>query len=182
MTTLHIPLKNNEEFKKDLLSSRELNDISMQMFRVIAISEMVFSATSVFADNIKGMLDGSIVPGFELIKNSDCSQLCKLVKGFDYEHGFQNREVLRLELQGNNYIKNMMTMLWRAVSKGDDENHPFERYVFGEISENYRRVYNKSEKNLYDKYQLICDALSGMTERHLINKHDEYKALENVAS
>lgn len=174
--------KKNEEFKKDLLSSRELNDISMQMFRVTAISEMVLSATTIFVDNIEGMLDGSIDPGFELIKNSNCAQLCSSVKKFDYAHGFQNREVLRLELQGNNYIKNMMAMLWRAVSRGDDENYPFERYVFGEISENYRRVYNSSGKSLYDKYQLICDTLSGMTESHLVNKHDEYKALENVTS
>ena len=172
----------NMEFKKGSLSSRELNDISMQMFRVKAISKMVISGTFVFVDNIEKMLDGSITEGFELIKNSDCSNLCQSVKGFDYRHGFQNREVLRLELQGSNYIKSMMTMLWRAVSRNDDDNYPFERYVFGEISGNYRRVYDGSSKGQYEKCQLVCDALSGMTESYLISKHDEYKALENVIS
>ena len=172
----------NAEFKKESLSSRELNDISMQMFRVKAISEMVLSATSVFVEHINDILDGTIDSGFELIKNSECAQLCKSVKLFDCAHGFQNREVLRLELQGSNYIKSMMTMLWRAVSKGDDENYPFERYVYGDISENYRRVYDSSNKGLYNKCQLVCDALSGMTENYLISKHDEYKALGNAIS
>ncbi len=174
--------KKNKEFKKESLSSKELNDISMQMFRVKAISEMIVSATSVFVNNVEFMISESIHPGFELIKNSNCAQLCKALKGFDFDNGFQNREVLRLELQGNNYIKSMMTMLWRAVSKGDDESFPYERYIFGEISENYRRVYNSSDKGLYAKCQLVCDALSGMTESYLICKHDEYRALEDVIS
>lgn len=172
----------NIEFKKGSLSSRELNDISMQMFRVKAISEMIMSATSVFSENIERMLDESIGSGFELMENSDCSNLCTSVKKFDVMHGFRNKDVLRLELQGNNYIKNMMTILWEAVSIGDDENHPFERYVFGEISENYRRIYDKGNKGDHEKCQLICDALSGMTESYLISKHDEYKALKNVIS
>ena len=103
--------KKNTEFKKESLSSRELNDISMQMFRVKAISEMVKSATDVFVSNISAMMDKTIEPGFELIKNSNCAQLCSAAKSFDYKHGFQHKEVLKLELQGNNYIKNVMTML-----------------------------------------------------------------------
>jgi dGTPase len=47
----------NKAFKKESLSSRELNDISMQMFRVKAIAEMVTAATDVFVANIKSMMD-----------------------------------------------------------------------------------------------------------------------------
>ena len=169
----------NEEFKRDSLSSRELNDISMQMFRVKAISVMVEAATNVFVANVGKMMDGSIPAGFELISNSECAQLCRAAKQFAIRHGFQHKEVLKLELQGNNYIKSMMTMLWAAVSGDGDSNSPFERYAFGEISENYRRVYLDSGKSLYAKRQLLCDAVSGMTESHLIKKHDELKSLEN---
>lgn len=172
----------NKEFKKLGLSSRELNDISMQMFRVKAISEMVNCATETFVSNIKLIMSGKIEKGFELIKNSDCALLCKEIKAFDYNHGFKNRAVLKLELQGNNYIKNMMSILWRAVSDDDLGDHPFERYVFGEISENYRRIYSESSKSRYDRCQLVCDALSGMTESYLIKKHDEYRLLENAFS
>lgn len=166
----------NREFKKERLSSRELNDISMQMFRVKAISEMVVGATSVFVENVGKMLDGSIQPGFELIKSSSCGPLCKAVKKFDFDHGFQHKDVLRLELQGNNYIKGMMGVLWDAVNGGDGD--PFEKYVYGSISENYRRVFEGSDRGLYAQCQLVCDAVSGMTESYLVKMYDEYRSLD----
>jgi dGTPase len=168
----------NKEFKNEGLSSRELNDISMQFFRVKAIAEMIKTATQVFVENVPSMLDGSLSEGFELIKNSESALLCKTTKNFDYHHGFQNKEVLRLELEGNNYIKRTMDMLWTAISNKEDERGPFEKYAFGQVSENYRRVYEASEKHAYNKYQLLCDAVSGMTELYLIKVHDELSALK----
>jgi dGTPase len=181
-TVVKVSRKKNEEFKQNSLSSRELNDISMQMFRVCSIKEMVLSATEAFVNNIDNMLDGSIGEGFELIENSESCSLCEATKEFDVIYGFKHRDVLRLELEGSNYIKSMMTMLWRAVNAGDNKALPFERYVFKDISENYRRIYESSPKNQYAKCQLICDVVSGMTEKFLIKKHNEYKSLENVVS
>jgi dGTPase len=170
--------KKNLEFRDESLSSRELNDISMQMFRVLAISEMIPCATQVFVDNVGKMMTGSLEPGFELIKSSPCGPLCKATKAFDYRHGFRHREVLALELKGNNYIKSMMTMLSSAINQGDNPKAPFERYIFGEISENYRRVFQATDKKQSAKFQLLCDAISGMTENHLVQKHDEFRALQ----
>lgn len=180
---IKVSRRKNNEFKKESLSSHELDDLSMQMFRVKAITEMVQAATLAFVDNVGSMMDGTIEPGFELIKKSKCAQLCKAAKDFDYRYGFQHKDVLKLELQGNNYIKNMMTMLWKGISTdGYHDNNPFERFAFEEISENYRRVFQDSYKTDYCKHQLLCDAISGMTEKHLIKKHDELKTLENAKS
>ncbi len=169
----------NAEFKKYRLSSRELNDISMQMFRVKAIKEMVDAAVVVFTANVEKFMSGTIPEGFELIRNSSCAHLCTAAKRFDFQHGFQHRDVLRLELEGSNYIKNMMTMLWSAIDTGGKTDSPFERYMFGEISENYRRVYQDSTKTPYAQRQLLCDAVAGMTENYLIKKHNEFKSLKN---
>ena len=171
----------NTEFKTANLSSRELNDISMQMFRVVAIKEMVEAASTVFVENIGKIMDGSIKPGFELIKESHCDQLCKAVKEFDYRYGFQHKDVLRLELQGNNYIKDTMTMLWQGISQNGNSDHPFERYVFGGISENYRRVYEATSKSNYNKCQLLCDMISGMTETYLVKTYGELWSLKNAS-
>ncbi len=73
-------------------------------------------------------------------------------------------------------------MLWKAISNNHDSEKPFERYAYGGISENYRRVYEKSDKSTYAKCQLLCDTLSGMTEKYLIKKHDNLKSLENDSS
>ena len=170
----------NREFREGLLSSSELNDISMQMFRVIAISVMIDSATDTFVENISHIMNEEIEGGFELIKNSDCSKLCAATKKFDNEYGFQHKDVLKLELQGNNYIKSLMSMLWGAIKNDESSRTPFERYAFGQISENYRRIYENSDKTIDDKLHLLCDFVSGMTESFLIKTHDELKALENV--
>lgn len=178
--------KENAKFKEltlgkhTKLSSRELNDLSMQMFRVKAISEMIVAATDVFVGNVDAIMRGTQPKGFELIKNSKSASLCSATKDFDRRHGFQHRDVLRLELQGSNYIKSMMTMLWQGIENGDDSKHPFARYVYGSISENYRRIYEETDKSPYHKRQLLCDAVSGMTESYLIKRHDEFKSLYNA--
>lgn len=172
-------VQKNQEFKKASLSSRELNEVSMQMFRVAAIAEMVVSATEVFVQHVTAMLDGSIDDGFELIKKSSSAVLCSVLKQFDRRYGFQHRDVLKLELQGNNYIKGLMSMLWGAIMESGEDAPPFERYVYGEISENYRRVFEQTERTDNDKRRLLCDAVSGMTENYLIRKHDELQMLED---
>ncbi|MDP2283770.1 MAG: dNTP triphosphohydrolase [Pseudohongiella sp.] len=168
----------NKEFKQQKLSSRQLNDISMQMFRVKAIAVMIVAATDTFVGNLTAILNGTIPQGFELIKNSRCAALCKAAKGFDARYGFQHRDVLKLELRGSNYISKMMDYLWAAIRVEGKGCHPFERFVFNDISENYRLVYERSIKGDYEKCQLLCDAVSGMTEKFLIRKCDEYAALE----
>lgn len=179
---IEFSLAQNKKFKLNQLSSRELNDMSMQMFRVRAIYEMVQAATRTFVAHIDKIMASEIETGFELIKNSPSAQLCKAVKEFARRYGFQHREVLRLELQGNRYIKSMMDLIWRAIQRGKNPDNPFERFVFGEISENYRRVYSAAGDSAYARCQLLCDVLSGMTESYLVQKHAEFASLDNAAT
>ena len=172
--------KKNAEFKTERLSSRELNDISMQMFRVKAIALMVVAATNVFVSNVDEMLAGTTPAGFELIKCSSCAALCDALKQFDRLHGFHNSDVLRLELEGNNYIKRIMDLLWDAIWKSEQERNAYERYAYGKISENYRRVYESSMQTKYDSQRLLCDTVSGMTEPYLIETYRELRSLGDV--
>ena len=165
----------NGEFKQARLSSAELNDLSMQMFRVKAIAVMVESATLAFTENVQQMMAGRPAPDFELISHSKCGVLCDALKEFDKKHGFLNPAVLRLELEGDRYIRETMDMLWHAIC-GCDQGEPFAKYTYGRISENYRRVYESGGKNDGDKAHLLCDAISGMTEGYLISLHGELKA------
>lgn len=70
-----------------------------------------------------------------------------------------------------------MDMLWEAIN--DHENKPFAKYAYGRISENYRRVYEQSNKDYSDKAHLLCDAVSGMSESYLVSLRDELKKLRN---
>ena len=170
--------RKNCEFKKELLSSSELDELSMLMFRVKAISEMIKSVTDTFVENMPDMMSGQIEEDFELIRSSDSRDLCGSLKKFDHRYGFKHPSVLRLELQGNNYIRRTMDMLWIGIVNHAKED-PFAKYIYGRISENYRRVYESNkEKNLRRaQAHLLCDSISGMTERYLMDLHDELETL-----
>ena len=177
--------KNKEFRKSEELSSPELSDMSMQMFRVFAIFQMVDSATEAFVKNVPEMLTGTIKSDFKLIKYAQAAKLCKTLKNFNAKYGFRHKDVLWLELQGNNYIQSMMDMLWSAIVK-DNDNEAFNKYGYHRISENYRRVYEGETKKLTDKdqkallyaqCQLLCDAVSGMTDSYLISLHEELRPL-----
>ena len=175
--------KKNEEFRNQSLSSRELNDISMQMFRVKAISLMVVDVTKIFVINVSKILNDSCEKGFELIKSSESAQLCRVLKKFSRRHGFQHSDVLKLELEGNNYIKGLMNLLWEAIDTPNKNKTAYQRYAYGTISENYRRVYESSQPlTQYGKQRLLCDAVSGMTEPYLIKIHGSLSELRNGSS
>lgn len=170
----------NKEFKSAELSSSELNDISTQMLRVKAISEMINATVEKFTDDIKSIMSGDTPASYELIKESKANMLCKHLKSFDLEHGYKNKSVLKLELEGSNYIQSTMDMLWTAISDSE-ENTLFNKYVMSRISENYQRVYkkNNTKDSSYPKAQLLSDFISGMSDSFLISIHDELKPLHD---
>lgn len=171
----------NAELKVDELSSREMNDVSMQIFRAIAISKMVDAVTNAFVQKVDVLMSGDSLPSFELVDVSGCGKFCLAVKSFDKKYGFRHRDVLRLELQGHNYIHALMDVLWDSVPRaGCSADDPFSKFVYGSISENYRRIYESSDKSERCIRQLICDSVSGMTENFLINRFEELKSLRNV--
>lgn len=167
--------KKNKKYKKEDLSSAELNEISMQMFRVFAIYHLVDKVVKCFVDKCSAIMANDISQPFELVENSEGKVLCEALKEFDSKYAFSNKGVLRLELVGHNYITKTMDMLWRAIRKPES---PFARYACHLISENYRRAHKKSRQSKdYKDCQLLCDSISGMTDNYLIGFHDELRPL-----
>lgn len=181
--TVSLSKKKNEEFKGEQLSSRELNDISMQMFRVKAIALMVVDATDTFVSNVHRIMNGTIEAGYELIASSESAKLCSTLKTFDKRYGFKHSDVLRLELEGSNYICGLLELLWKPISTPAEKRDAYQRYAYGSISENYRRVYESlSPPTPYHSQRLLCDAVSGMTEPYLINVYETLKNLRDGPS
>ena len=168
-------VRKNKEFRGEKLSPAELDELSMQMFRVKAVAEMVKAATDTFVQHIDDILDVTIDREFEIIGQSDAADLCNRLKDFDRSKGYEHPDVLRLELRGHNFITQTMDWLWRSLNS----DGRFEDYAYSRISENYRRVYEAAGESKSDKLHLVCDTLSGMTERYLISTHDELKGLQH---
>ncbi|MBC6906714.1 dNTP triphosphohydrolase [Saccharophagus sp. K07] len=160
-------VEKNTTYKKEGLSSAELNEISMQMFRVKAIHHMVNSVVNVYVNKIGNIMNGSLNPGFQLIKHSAAGPLCSILKEFDVRYGYQNKQVLELELKGKNTITETMDLLWSAITC---RNTAFSKYAWVLLSENYRRAHGKSiESFMYKNCQLLADSISGMTDTYVFN-------------
>lgn len=185
------------------LSPAELNDLNMQMFRVNAVSALINSVVTAFAEHKNTLMQYSC-PWTDLISKSNGAELCKALKEFDRTRGYRHRSVLELELRGSNHIQGVMDMLWVGIhghktkaeqkreselKKTDvtfveresyDSDTPFGRFAYGRISENYRRIFEDPHNTLpvlYKEAQLLADAVSGMTDSYLMALHDELKSL-----
>ncbi|WP_338617197.1 dGTP triphosphohydrolase [Achromobacter sp. E1] len=170
------------------LSPAELNDLSMQIFRVHAIGALVNAVKVAFEENEGDLSRGRSAKS--LIELSEANRLRDLLKKFSFRYGYTNKAVLALELEGFNVINSLMNMLWFGIdnmfglTEQDQKGaHPFARYAFQRISENYRRVAElaRSEKTLpvwYIKCQLLTDMVSGMTDSYAIALQKELSALQ----
>ncbi|MCG7586752.1 dGTP triphosphohydrolase, partial [Photobacterium sp. OFAV2-7] len=176
----------NNQYVKAKLSPSELSEISMQMFRVYTMRALVSGAVNAFATNKNMIMDADKQPK-DLMSLSSGHHLCEALRSFDKKWGYQNKSVLKLELEGFNYIHELMDMLWLGIhGKLNDQSDkhssetPFGKYAYEKISENYRRVFEDEENTLpvaYKEAQLLTDAISGMTDSYLIALHSELKLL-----
>lgn len=168
------------------LSPSEVNDLSTQMFRVFAIGRMVSAVIEAFLEKQESIEKGDLKD--DLIAVSSAALLCKKLKAFAFENAYKHRSVLELELEGHKVIHSIMDMLWPAiVSRGDPQRAvkghpgtPYERYAYGRISENYRRVFESPNEDLplgYRRCQLLADMVSGMTDSFALSFERELRDL-----
>jgi len=180
---VHTSTKKHQEYRNNAtaLSPSELNDISMQRFRVEAIGKMVAAATKAFCENQESCLMGECVS--PLLELSDAAHLRDSLQEFARKHAYNHRSVLEVELQGFNILQDLMDMLWVAIVDRKDRSDlsskrldPFSRYAYSRISENYRRVF-ESPTNImptaYKEAQLLTDMISGMTDSFALSLHSE---------
>jgi len=184
--------KKHVEYRENShLSPAELNDISMQRFRVFAIGELVKEARETFINHENEFVLGNSKDG--LLKRSKGELLRKLLKEFAFKNAYTHKEVLRIELQGYNVIRGLMDILWVSIidrSDPDDvkskRNNPFTRYVYGRISENYRRVFETPPTDMnefpirYRECQLLTDMISGMTDSYALNLYADLTSMKGA--
>ena len=165
------------------LSPAELNDISMQMFRVYAIGQMIRDVIDAYKDQENTIMAGTLTS--DLLTVSRSSKLCELLKKFDKDHAYVHRSVLEVELTGYNTIRGLMGFLWEAICQreeptvlGSRRSTPFASYAYNRISENYRRIFEDDSNSMpvrYKELQLLTDMVSGMTDSFALSLHVELK-------
>ncbi len=171
------------------LSPSELNDVSMQRFRVEAIGEMVRAVISAFDSKRDELARGTItVP---LLEISSANVLRDVLAEFAKKHAYTHRSVLKIELDGYNVIRGLMDFFWASIvdretplKLNSKRQQPFTRFVYGRISENYRRIFESpSETDLklplrYRECLLLTDMISGMTDSFAVDLYKELMQLK----
>ncbi|EWG98219.1 hypothetical protein Q427_31745 [Halomonas sp. BC04] len=177
----------HKEYRKSDLSPNELNDVSMQRFRVFAIGKMVQAVTQTFTENSGSYILGSATK--PILESSKAEKLRQLLGDFSIIHAFQHRSVLEIELRGHNTIHSLMDCFWEAIRETDPDHPkkihsapPFSRYVYTRISENYRRVYTDPAFEIkqlplrYRQLMLLTDMISGMTDSYAMSLLEEFNS------
>jgi dGTPase len=178
--------EDHEGYSDQSLSPTELDDLSVQKFRVYAITHMVQAVTESFMENLAALLDGSF--SSDLVTESRAKFLVKRLKAFAFSNAYKHRSVLEVELTGANTIHGLMDILWYAIQTrtdpaniGSERSDPFANYVYTRISENYRRVC-ESASNLmpirYRELQLLTDMISGMTDSFAMSLYAELRTYD----
>lgn len=182
--------KKYDSYAGDGLSPFEHDDISIQRFRVYAIAEMVAAVNDFLSDkeNLEEIFSGRLKKS--ILESSKAAVLRDLMGDFTKEYAFKNKTVLELELKGYNAITELLNIFWFSISqtatdgKGVQKGaHPFARYVYSRISENYRRVFERPLENEgelpldYRRCLLMTDMISGMTDNFAVTILNEFKSL-----
>lgn len=162
----------HRRYRQAGLSPAELNDISMQTFRIRAIGALMQAVADTFLRQLPAIERGDF--NQELIIASPAGALLQALKACNWQHVYQHKTVLKVELTGFTVIHGLMDAFWYAITCRVDAQNPasaratpLASYVYQLISENYRRVFESPTNPMplrYREAQLLTDMLSGMTD------------------
>ena len=164
------------------LAPSELNDVSMQKFRVHAIGTLVSALVDAWSERYEDIMAGRLDQ--PLLEVGPAASLVAALKKFDVEHAFRDKEVLGIEVDGFNKLQELMSMLWRGIVEresyadpGSKRSSPFADLAYRHISENYRTAFEQAageERSVpirYRELQLLADMVSGMTDSYAVFLH-----------
>ena len=174
----------HRRYRHEKLSPGELNDISMQTFRIRAIGALMQAVADTFLRQLPAIADGSF--NQELIAASPARALLRAMKECNWVHVYRHQSVLKVELTGFEVIHGLMDAFWYAITDRVDpadpasaRKTPLASYLYRLISENYRRVFEAAENPMpirYREAQLLTDMISGMTDSYAVRSWQQIQA------
>jgi len=173
-------------YRQEQLSPAELNDISMQTFRIRAISALMQAVAETWLQNRRAIEAGDF--NRELVADSRAGELLAALKQFNWRHAYRHKSVLKVELTGFQVIHGLMDAFWFAIidrtephDPASARRSPLSSYIYGLISENYRRVFESPGNPMplrYREAQLLTDMLAGMTDSYAVSLWEEIRQFQ----
>lgn len=157
------------------------DDIYASAFRTAAIGVVVNAVVEVFKVRYDNVMAGEYIG--ELVKDCTAWPLVEVLKGIGRSQVYCTPSNLKLELMGRRVICDLMDVFWEGAESLPADAPPKTKGFAGKVgallSENYRRVFQQSMKELrelpemYHRLQLVTDYVCGMTDSFAKRLHTE---------
>lgn len=127
----------------------------IKRLRAKAINKLVLETTELFLDKEDDLLSGTF--DADLISFSSYYDCLQNIKDKTIKEVFRNPDIVKIEIAGNEVIKNLFDKLVDELLQKNQQKSNFQ-YI---LPAKYRP---KSGASLYDNLMLITDYISGMTD------------------
>lgn len=149
--------------------------IRAQLLRVVIQGYMISSVIDAFIKNYDKIMLGEYEK--ELIYDSEVKSLRKNLKDITVNKIFGDKDIIKNELAGEKVITKLLNVFVACVLEKDDKKCQKTNRIYQLISENYRKNYDFTDKQVYNKVQLAVDFISGMTDNYAL---ELYKQLQGI--
>lgn len=156
-------------------------DLAIQKFRVYTQTFMINSIIKEFLDNYSDILNGKYK--YELIEQSDAKRIRGAFKTIS-KNVYSDRGIIETELAGYKVIQGLLKEYINACFEEDfnNQNKGKNGRLYNTVSSSYRYLFENFKKEqtkdeLYNKFQLITDFISGMTDHYALELYQRISGI-----
>lgn len=137
-----------------------------------------------FSKSYESIMDGTYHS--DMFFDTNHQESIEILKDAMKEFVYDDREILKLELSAKKIIESLLDDFINAILYYDEEGEykpsKADRKLINIISENYKNDYrnaksDKEDENLYLRFLIVTDYISGMTDSYAKNLYHELNGL-----
>lgn len=154
----------------------------MELARKWLMFVVAFRFSKSYGDILKGTYK------YDMFYDTNHQETIKILKGAMREFVYDNKEILKLELAAKKIIGSLMDDFIYAVMYWKEENDDFrpskaDKKFISIISANYKEDYLRAKtddvaENLYLRFLMVTDFISGMTDSYAKNLYQELNGID----
>ncbi len=179
-------LKSRIEYKD---RSVEVDLIEFQKWMEYVRKWLMYVVAFSFSKNYNEILCGGY--NFDMFYNTNHQYTIDILKGAMREFVYDDNEILKLELAAKKILGSLLDdfihaiLYWKEESEGYDNYKPSkaDKKLISIISTNYKEDYlraktNNIAENLYLRFMMVTDYISGMTDSYAKNLYRELNGID----
>lgn len=164
--------------------SKETDLVAFQKWMELVRKWLMYIVAYRFSRSYTDIMNGTYKQ--DMFYETNHQETIKILKGAMKEFVYDDREILKLELAAKKIIEGLLDDFVNAVMYYDQEGvykpSKADRKLINVISENYKNDYLNAKtdcevENLYLRFLIVTDYISGMTDSYAKNLHNELNGL-----